>query len=30
MQNMREQMEPQVGGMTDNFVGGGIEAFSGF
>ena len=30
MQNMREQMEPQVGGMTDNFVGGGIEAFTGF
>ena len=33
MQNMRETMEsqqPQVGGMTDNFVGGGIEAFTGF
>ena len=33
MQNMRESMEtqqPQAGGMTDNFVGGGIEAFSGF
>ena len=33
MQNMRESMEaqqPQVGGMTDNFVGGGIEAFNGF
>lgn len=32
MQNMRESMEaqPQVGGMTDNFVGGGIEAFAGF
>ena len=33
MQGMRETMEsqqPQVGGMTDNFVGGGIEAFTGF
>ena len=33
MQNMRESMEaqqPQVVGMTDNLVGGGIEAFSGF
>tara|TARA_B110000285_G_scaffold230769_1_gene297982 strand:+ start:1345 stop:2040 length:696 start_codon:yes stop_codon:yes gene_type:complete len=33
MQNMRETMEsqqPQAGGMTDNFVGGGIEAFTGF
>ena len=32
MQNMRENMEtqPQVGGMTDNLVGGGIEAFNGF
>lgn len=33
MQNMRETMEsqqPPVGGMTDNLVGGGIEAFSGF
>ena len=32
-QNLRETMEsqqPQVGGMTDNFVGGGIEAFTGF
>jgi hypothetical protein len=34
MQNMRETMEsqqqPPSGGMTDNFVGGGIEAFTGF
>jgi hypothetical protein len=33
-QNLRETMEaqqqPQAGGMTDNFVGGGIEAFTGF
>jgi len=33
MQNMRESMQaqqPQSGGMTDTFVGGGIEAFNGF
>jgi hypothetical protein len=32
-QNMRESMQaqqPQSGGMTDTFVGGGIEAFNGF
>jgi len=32
-QNLRETMEaqqPQAAGMTDNFVGGGIEAFTGF
>lgn len=33
MQNMRESMEsqqPQISGMNDSLVGGGIEAFSGF